>query len=392
MLVLLADHEAGDVLQEQQRDLALRAQLDEVRALERAFGKHHPVVGDHAHRLSVQVGKAGHQRGAVAGLELVQARAIHHPCDQLAHLVGLARIGRDDAVQLLRVIARRFRRNRIGMRRRRRAQVGHDLAQDCDRMRVVFGVVIGHAGNARMHIGPAQFFGTHHFTGGGLDQRRAAQKDGALVLDDHRLLAHRRHVGATGGARTHHAGDLRDAQRRQVGLVVEDPAEVVAIGKHLVLQRQVGAARVHQVQAGQMVLQGHFLRAQVFLDRHRIVGAALDGGIVGHDHAGTSVDAADAGDHAAGRHLALVHVVGGQQGQFEEGRSGIDQQIDPLAHQQLAACHMLAARRLAAAAHDRLGGLAQLVHQLLHGLRVGAELRGAGADTGDDRPHLRAPR
>ena len=34
-LVFLADHEAGDVLQEHQRDPALAAQLDEVRALER---------------------------------------------------------------------------------------------------------------------------------------------------------------------------------------------------------------------------------------------------------------------------------------------------------------------------------------------------------------------
>jgi hypothetical protein len=33
VLVLAADHEAGDVLQEHQRDLALAAQLDEVRAL-----------------------------------------------------------------------------------------------------------------------------------------------------------------------------------------------------------------------------------------------------------------------------------------------------------------------------------------------------------------------
>src|SRR4051812_40361973 len=38
VLVFLPDHEAGDVLQEQQRNAALRAQLDEMRALERRFG------------------------------------------------------------------------------------------------------------------------------------------------------------------------------------------------------------------------------------------------------------------------------------------------------------------------------------------------------------------
>ena len=40
------------------------------------------------------------------------------------------------------------------------------------------------------------------------------------------------------------------------------------------------------------------LRAQVLLDRHRVVGAALHRRVVGDDHAFLPVDAADAGDHA----------------------------------------------------------------------------------------------
>ena len=47
-LVLLADHEARDVLQEQQRDAALVAELDEVRALQRRFGEQDAVVRDDA--------------------------------------------------------------------------------------------------------------------------------------------------------------------------------------------------------------------------------------------------------------------------------------------------------------------------------------------------------
>ena len=50
--------------------------------------------------------------------------------------------------------------------------------------------------------------------GGGLHQRRAAEEDRALVADDHGLVAHRRDVGAAGGARAHHRGDLRDAGAR----------------------------------------------------------------------------------------------------------------------------------------------------------------------------------
>ena len=43
-LVLPADHEAGDVLQEDERDAAQVAELDEVRRLQRRFGEQHAVV------------------------------------------------------------------------------------------------------------------------------------------------------------------------------------------------------------------------------------------------------------------------------------------------------------------------------------------------------------
>ena len=39
-----------------------------------------------------------------------------------------------------------------------------------------------------MHVAAAEILGRHHFAGGGLHQRRAAQEDGALVLDDHGLV------------------------------------------------------------------------------------------------------------------------------------------------------------------------------------------------------------
>ena len=84
-------------------------------------------------------------------------------------------------------------------------------------------------------------------------------------------------------------------------LVVEDAAEVVAVGEDLVLVRQVGAARVDEVDAGQAVLGGDLLRPQVLLDRHRIVGAALHRGVVGDDHHLLPGDPADAGDHARRR-------------------------------------------------------------------------------------------
>ena len=89
--------------------------------------------------------------------------------------------------------------------------------------------------------------------------------------------------------------------RRHPRLVEEDAAEVLAIGKDLGLQRQERAARVDEVDAGQAVLERDLLRAQVLLDRERVVGAALDRGVVGDDQHLAARDAADAGDEPGRR-------------------------------------------------------------------------------------------
>ena len=47
--------------------------------------------------------------------------------------------------------------------------------------------------------------------------------------------------------------------------------------------------------------------------------------------------------------------MGGELGQLEEGRAGVEQVADPLARQQLAAFLVAFARRLAAALFDALG-------------------------------------
>ena len=88
---------------------------------------------------------------------------------------------------------------------------------------------------------------------------------------------------------------------RHPGLVVEDPAEVVAVREDLGLERQERPARIDQVDARQPVLEGDLLGAQVLLDRHRVVGAALDRGVVGDDDAGGPLDATDAGDDPGAR-------------------------------------------------------------------------------------------
>ena len=104
-------------------------------------------------------------------------------------------------------------------------------------------------------------------------------------------------------------------------LVVEDAAEVVAVGKHLGLVRQVGPAAVDQIDARQAVLQRDLLRAQVLLHRQREIGAALHRGVVGDDHHLAARHPADAGDQAGARRLAVIEAVGGQLAHLQEGRA-----------------------------------------------------------------------
>jgi hypothetical protein len=249
-------------------------------------------------------------------------------------------------------------------------------------VQIVLGQMVGHARQARVHIAAAQVFGAHHLAGGGFHQRRATEEDGALVAHDDGLVAHRGHVGATRRARAHHHRNLRDRRPAQIGLVVEDAAEMLAIREHLVLVGQVGAAGVDQVDAGQPVLRRDLLRAQVLLHREREVRAAFHRGVVAHDHAFHAADAANTRNQAgAGRGvgavLFLVDVQRGQRTDLEKGRVGVKQALDPVARQQLAACRMLGARLVRPAACDARQLRVEVVDERAHRGRVGLEFLGA---------------
>jgi hypothetical protein len=168
-------------------------------------------------------------------------------------------------------------------------------------MAVVFGEMVDDAGDACVDVAAAEFLGADHLAGGGFHQGRPAEEDGALVADDDRFIAHGGYIGAAGGARTHHDGNLRNPRRRHVRLVVEDAPEVLLVRKHFVLAGQVCAARVHEIDAGQPVLFGHTLRPQVLLDAHRVIRAALHRRVIADHEAFLSRNPPDAGDDAGRR-------------------------------------------------------------------------------------------
>src|SRR5919112_1004967 len=90
--VLAADHEPRDVLEEDERNLPLGAELDEVRTLERRRAEEDSIVRDDPDRPTVDVGEAGHERLAIARLEVVEPGPVDQAGDQLPNLDGPARV------------------------------------------------------------------------------------------------------------------------------------------------------------------------------------------------------------------------------------------------------------------------------------------------------------
>ena len=150
---------------------------------------------------------------------------------------------------------------------------------------------------------------------------------------------------------------------------------MLAIGKHLGLEREERAARVHEVDARQTVVEGDLLRAHVLLDRDRIVGAAFHRRVVGDDNRFAAGDTADAGDDARPRCVVVIHVLGGERRELEERRLRVEEAVDTVADGQLALVAMpleiFRAATLAGAGQP----LAQLTDELLHPILVGFEGR-----------------
>src|SRR3546814_12851203 len=93
----------------------------------------------------------------------------------------------------------------------------------------------------------------------------------------------------------------------------------------------------------------------MLLYRHRIVSAALHRRIVADDHRLPPRHPADAGDHARTGDLAAIKVAGSELADFEKGRTWIEQPLDPLTREQLAAAGVAFARLFIAAQRREIG-------------------------------------
>ena len=211
----------------------------------------------------------------------MKTASVYYPGDHLTHVVLPPIVGRDDAVNLRRVVDWWLGSQHLEWWPGPFDEILHDIPGDGQCVLVVGCEMVGDTGYPCVYIGASQGFGVHLFTGGGQHQRWPGQEYGPLPAYYDHFVTHGRDVSPPGRARTHDHGHLRDALGGHLSLIIEDAPKVIPVWKHLGLQGQKSAARVHQVDARQAVSQGDFLGPKVFLNGYGIITAAFHSGIVG---------------------------------------------------------------------------------------------------------------
>lgn len=150
-----ADHEAGNVLEEDQGDAALGAEFDKVSALLAGGGEKNAVVGDDADFVAVDAGEACDESGAVVAFELGEVRAIDDAGDDFTDGKGLAQVSGCDAEELFRVVER-LGEGWSGAGGGWPVEVANGAASEGDGVGVVNGEVVCDAGDRRVHLAAAE--------------------------------------------------------------------------------------------------------------------------------------------------------------------------------------------------------------------------------------------
>ena len=308
-------------MQKNQRDEILIAVHDEARGLLRALGVDDPADFDlhgaggraHGHGIALVGLLIGHDAHGVTAdpriaakhgapkllLVLVELAAVNDAGNDLAHVIDIAGAGRgiEEAVEVFGGKLRRILRGiefaaaediRFWIAL---ADLRHQRAQTRKTGLVVGLLEIDGAGNLSVHGCATQFFGAGLLADGRLYQRWTGEKQAGAFGHEHRI-GHNRQICAAGHAHAHDGGDLGNAHGAHHRVVAENAAEVVDVGKDILLQRKKDAGGIDQVERGDAVFHGDGLRAQNFFGRHGKERAGLHGCVVGHDHAQAAADAA----------------------------------------------------------------------------------------------------
>ena len=186
LLSLGAHHEAGDVLHEKQRRTPAVAEFDELRCLPGALGIEdpsevhlrpvagragwQPLIGEDAHGNAVEPRVRADQLSRKPFLELIDAGAVHEPCENLVHVVALLVASRQQAPDLRWIERGRFGIGEGEVHPPGRWEPADHLADPADALRVVFREVVGHAADGRVHLRAAEGLRVHALPKGAVDQ------------------------------------------------------------------------------------------------------------------------------------------------------------------------------------------------------------------------------
>lgn len=391
-LGLRSDHEARNVLEEDQRDITLLTELDEVGALQRRLRVQGTVVGKDANLVVVNGGETTDQRLTVLGLELGKSGTINDSSNDLSDIVGDSQVVTDNTAKLSRVVERLLNGGRdlvigdvavvLGV-----VEVSDTLSESLNTLLLGLNQVVGHTRDRGVHLSSSEVLSRDNLTSGGLDKRRTSKENVATALDNDRLVRHGRHVSTASGTGTENQRKLGNLGRGHAGLLEEDSSKMVVRGEDISLVGKVGSSRVDEVQTRQLVLHGDFLGSEMLSHGDGEVGASLDGGVVGDDHASDAIDLTETGDDSTRRDLVLaVHVMASEQRELDKRGTRINEGGDSVSRKNLVLAKMLGLDFLGdvLGVCDLLVDASKLVGQNLEALlflgKVGAQRVDLGLD------------
>jgi len=212
-LDLLTNHEAGDVLQEHDWDLSLRAHLHEMGSLLSALREKHTVIGHNTNWVAVDVAETSNEGRTEALLELMETRAVQDPTKNHVHVELLLVVDWDDTVQLVLVEERGLRAQSIVLVLSEEildTKVGDNRSCDLEGMLLVFSEVVRNARFLAVEVGTTKFLLSDTLSSGSLHQWWTTQENGSTLLDHNDLVTHGWHISTTSSAAAHHNSNLGD--------------------------------------------------------------------------------------------------------------------------------------------------------------------------------------
>ena len=329
------------------------------------------LVGDDADRAAAEPGEADDDVLGVLAMHLEEVALVDDRSDQLLHVVGLVRVGRDQPVErlvaaiewivvgdeggILQIVAR------------------NEAEQLTDHRQT--GLFVGrgemrHAALGVVSVSAAEVLHGDFLVSHGLDDLGAGDEHETRLLDHQDEVGHHRGVHRAAGAGPHDRRNLRHDARREN--VANEDVSVAGEADHAFLDPcPCAIVEADHRRAG---LHGEVHDLDHLLGEGARQAAAEHREVLREDVDEAAVDLAVAGDHAVAENLPLLHTEVGAAMGLElvdlDERAGVEQGMDTLASRQLAGLVLLLDPLLAAAELGLVAAARELLQILLDAHRL----------------------